>query len=297
MKRSARSRKAPAGAGSLLREGVAMTASAAMRNPAAVGGATAFAVTLAYVSANALWYQPHAHPSAYFTTRVVIGDAPSAERFADPAPTPPAPSFAPQRLRDPAPMQPRASRETDDIPALIANETTAAVPRGDDRVRLVQEVLKTLDLYAGDVDGLAGPQTGKAVERYQRIVGLEPTGQIDDRLLAQLGAGSRPASSQPGELAELPASAPVPYQKTVVSRDQQQAAAPQPAVARTGDPMVVRIQAGLRAFGHDGIELDGVVGARTRAAIREFQSLFGLPETGEPDAALFAKMREVGLTE
>jgi peptidoglycan hydrolase-like protein with peptidoglycan-binding domain len=59
---------------------------------------------------------------------------------------------------------------------------------------------------------------------------------------------------------------------------------------------IVRIQAGLKAFGNDGIELDGVVGARTRSAIREFQSLFGLPLTGEPDEALYAKMREIGLT-
>ena len=49
-------------------------------------------------------------------------------------------------------------------------------------------------------------------------------------------------------------------------------------------------------FGNDGIELDGVVGSRTRAAIKEFQTLFGLPVTGEPDEALYAKMRETGLT-
>ena len=48
--------------------------------------------------------------------------------------------------------------------------------------------------------------------------------------------------------------------------------------------MVQKIQAGLKAFGNDGMEIDGVIGAKTRAAIREFQSLFGLPVTGEPDA-------------
>ena len=40
------------------------------------------------------------------------------------------------------------------------------------------------------------------------------------------------------------------------------------------------------------MEIDGVIGAKTRAAIREFQSLFGLPVTGEPDQKLYAKMRE-----
>jgi len=57
------------------------------------------------------------------------------------------------------------------------------------------------------------------------------------------------------------------------------------------------VQAGLRAFGNDGIELDGVVGGRTRSAIREFQSLFGLPETGEADEATYTKMREIGLAD
>ena len=62
------------------------------------------------------------------------------------------------------------------------------------------------------------------------------------------------------------------------------------------DPMIQKIQAGLKAFGNDGMEIDGVMGSKTRAAIREFQSLFGLPVTGEPDQALYAKMREIGLT-
>jgi peptidoglycan hydrolase-like protein with peptidoglycan-binding domain len=52
----------------------------------------------------------------------------------------------------------------------------------------------------------------------------------------------------------------------------------------------------LKAFGQDGIEVDGIPGARTKNAIREFQSIFGLPVTGEPDQALYDKMREIGLT-
>jgi peptidoglycan hydrolase-like protein with peptidoglycan-binding domain len=58
----------------------------------------------------------------------------------------------------------------------------------------------------------------------------------------------------------------------------------------------MKIQAGLKAFGNDKIEIDGVMGNRTRAAIREFQSLFGLPVTGEPSEEVYAKMREIGLT-
>lgn len=73
-------------------------------------------------------------------------------------------------------------------------------------------------------------------------------------------------------------------------------AAESAAPAQSEDARILRIQAGLKAFGNDDMKLDGVVGARTRAAIKEFQSLFGLPETGEPDEAVYAKMREIGLT-
>jgi peptidoglycan hydrolase-like protein with peptidoglycan-binding domain len=59
----------------------------------------------------------------------------------------------------------------------------------------------------------------------------------------------------------------------------------------------MRIQAGLRAFGNDQIEIDGIVGAKTEAAIREFQSLFGLPVTGRPDPSVLAKMRDLGLAD
>jgi peptidoglycan hydrolase-like protein with peptidoglycan-binding domain len=290
MKRSARARSEPTGVSALLREGAALGAGVALRNPMAVGGTTAFLVTLAYVSANAMWYQPYPHPAAYFSTRVSIAPEPerqpAAERFAVPERAP-----AISQVR-------RQPQSADDVSALIENQTTGALPAGDPQVRLVQEVLHTLDLYSGPVDGLAGPQTAKAIERYQKIVGLAPSGRIDDALLLQLGAGQAADDGAPrvGEtLAPLPDAAPVPRQKQGAATGLQTAAAARPGAAPAGDPLVMRIQAGLRAFGHDAIELDGVTGARTRAAILEFQSLFGLPETGAADERLLAKMREVGL--
>ncbi|TIU66227.1 MAG: peptidoglycan-binding protein, partial [Mesorhizobium sp.] len=68
------------------------------------------------------------------------------------------------------------------------------------------------------------------------------------------------------------------------------------APVQAPDARIIKIQAGLKAFGNDDMQLDGVVGARTKAAIKEFQSLFGLPETGEPDEVVYVKMREIGLT-
>ena len=43
------------------------------------------------------------------------------------------------------------------------------------------------------------------------------------------------------------------------------------------------------------VEIDGKVGTSTKNAVSEFQKLFRLPVTGEPDAKLLAKMQEIGL--
>ena len=159
----------------------------------------------------------------------------------------------------------------------------AAQPKGDPQTEQVQAILKELNFYAGKVDGITGPNTRKAIEDYQSKMGMTITGTVDDELLEQLGAAPITAGI-------IPIPAP---RETVPEATEEFAPAldkPQP------DERIIRIQAGLKAFGNEDIEVDGVMGARTKAAIHEFQALFGLPETGEPDEAMYAKMREIGLT-
>src|SRR5918996_3157853 len=69
MARSAKQAKRSGGRGYALNSGVAALGGLISRNPVFVGGSTAFLVALLYVSANALWYQPHPHPGAFFATR------------------------------------------------------------------------------------------------------------------------------------------------------------------------------------------------------------------------------------
>ena len=254
MARSARrpEKKAPARRNALGSGAVAL-GSLVAANPVLVGGSTAFLVTLFYVSANALWYQPFPHTGAFFATR-------SIGHF-------------------PAPV-------TDEPETTINIERPAPplVPKSDPAVQQVQEILKTLGFYAGAVDGLQGPNTQKAVDAYRQKVGLA-AGGIDDALLEQLGATPTTAAvPHPTPRGQV---APTPTATGSVAPAQ-----PSPA----SDARIVKIQAGLKAFGNDDIKLDGMVGNRTKAAIKEFQALFGLPETGEPDEAVYAKMREIGLT-
>jgi len=244
--RSAKRRKAPANRASVLQKGAVALGDAVSRNPVLVGGSTAFLVTLFYVSANALWYQPFPHSGAFFATRS-IENFPSVEQVE---------------------------------PETTINIVRPEAPKGDPVVEQVQNILKHLGFYHGSADGLAGPATHDAVAAYQSKVGLEATGRIDDALLNQLGT------------APTAASVPTPTLRTETT-----SSIPATLAAMSPDAHIIKIQAGLKAFGNEDIQLDGVAGARTKAAIREFQAIFRLPVTGEADEAVYAKMREIGLTD
>ncbi|MAW85640.1 MAG: peptidoglycan-binding protein [Phyllobacteriaceae bacterium] len=247
-----------------------------MRNPLVVGGAVAFAVTLFYVSVNAVWYQPRAHGAPLFATRDFSGYR---------APAPADPVFQESRsrivIRDEEAVQPQSER-----------------PAGDPDLARVQSVLAGLKLYDGAVDGLNGPKTREAVMTYQRIIGLPPTGEISAQLLAQLDG--RRLAAVPDNVSLEPTGAvpaPTPRPAAVARDDAEPVPVPAVTVARApaADERIRRIQAGLRSFGNDQIVIDGLTGSRTRSAILEFQALFGLPETGDPDDAVVAKMKEIGL--
>lgn len=257
------------------------------RHRLVVGGLTAFAVTFAYVSANAVWYQPHAHGGVFFATRPPVSqqeqqsaDAETVIRIERET------AQDREATAQPVPAPAPEIEVVGTIPVPSAVEDAAPVAggmQGDPTVRDVQRILAELNLYSGQVDGLSGPQTEEAILAYRKMVGLAATPQIDAQLLNQLGAAPRATAAA--------AAPPVPRASPGTDMIETSSAAPRK------DAMVMRIQAGLRAFGNDGVEIDGVVGLKTSAAIREFQSLFGLPVTGQPDPALYAKMREIGLTE
>jgi len=61
------------------------------------------------------------------------------------------------------------------------------------------------------------------------------------------------------------------------------------------DPVVelTGLQHRLSNLGFDPGGIDGIMGPRTRAAIRQFQAKYGLPISGEPDDQTRGKLREV----
>jgi Putative peptidoglycan binding domain len=57
----------------------------------------------------------------------------------------------------------------------------------DNEIRSVQAALKRLGIYAGQVDGILGPDTRRAIEDYQIRANRPVTGQPDQSLNALLG--------------------------------------------------------------------------------------------------------------
>ena len=64
-----------------------------------------------------------------------------------------------------------------------------------------------------------------------------------------------------------------------------------PRRAAPADPVVFGLQSELMELGYYEGSIDGVTGARTRAAIRAYEAAHGLPESGRPTGALLARIR------
>lgn len=87
-----------------------------------------------------------------------------------------------------------------------ASERSGSIGQMDsDTISAIQESLKEAGHDVGAVDGIWGPKTEAALREFQEARGLEPTGTVDDRTLAELevdqrgagGFGAEPEGSAP----------------------------------------------------------------------------------------------------
>lgn len=227
-----------------------------------------------------------------------------------PAQTAPAESTAAVMAQNSKQFLAQFSDSIDDrLPALTA--------RADLDTARIQYRLTELGFYKGAIDGFSGPQTREAMERWFATQqkanppaapasasaapdGVEalPVAAINNVAVPKPRPQNaalkleKPAAKPAVEAAVLSTSSAMP---TVANRP---AAARPVAVTQTSAPSaqdVVRVQAGLKAFGNDRVPVDGVSNKATQDAVREFRKLFGLPINGDIDPALLGKMREIGL--
>ena len=78
----------------------------------------------------------------------------------------------------------------------VAQPALPALPRRGSRgeeVKQIQTVLKDRKLYEGNIDGIYGSQTEKAVIQFQKQMGLTPDGIVGPKTLSAMGLGDVPS--------------------------------------------------------------------------------------------------------
>lgn len=127
------------------------------------------------------------------------------------------------------------------LPATLTTSVSAAElksssPLTPRTIREAQEALKAKGRDPGPIDGVLGPRTVAALDAYQKAEGLATTGRLDAKTMASLGIQALPE----------------PRLRADHVRELQQA---------------------LTDRGYDPGQVDGVMGTRTRAALRKYAAV------------------------
>jgi peptidoglycan hydrolase-like protein with peptidoglycan-binding domain len=277
------------------------------RHPVIAGGIALFFGVFGFVTANALWYQPGAHPSPMLRTR-----DPAA-----PYQIPGRRSFLHAQQADAGNVTTFRIERQDSIsaPATPAPAGQAANLSTSQPSKLVADVQAELirhGLYDGVADGKPGSRTTAAILFFQEASGLAQTGAPSPELLAALkasNAANTPVAGRMSAAATVPADRPInvsasadaidPVAAAIQNADKNMRTGSVAAKAASGDAvnkvnLVMQIQKGLSNIAYSNVSIDGVAGEQTKAAIRRFQKHYRLPETGEPNVVVLKKLQDIG---
>lgn len=184
-----------------------------MRSPLTNSAIAALVVTTAMAGSNALYGQRHAHPAPLFSPAI------ESEMSTDIEPVIPKTRPKSFVMNTPAKVQRQL--------ALAAPVDTQSSPIGNKDVFEVQRKLERLQLFTGTVDGYYGPQTARALKKFEELRGLKPTGELtrgtiemvlaaplstpEAKPVAPVAAPAAPVQQRPAATVTLPTlqSAPV----------------------------------------------------------------------------------------
>lgn len=215
-----------------------------MRSPLTNSAIAALVVTTAMAGSNALYGQRHAHPAPLFN-----------------------PAIESQMSTDIEPVFPKTRPKSFvmNAPAKVQRQLASAAPMdtlngpiGNKDVFEVQRKLERLQLFTGTVDGYYGPQTARAIKKFEELRGLKPTGELtrdtiemvlaaplstpEAKPVAPVAVPAAPLEEKPAATVTLPTlrSAPVEMELPAANkvRPQSLAAIEQPK------PLVSNIQTG-----------------------------------------------------
>jgi hypothetical protein len=160
--------------------------------PGEAFGSLAALLAVGYVSVNALSLQKHAHPAPILPKAAAQLARAEAVPAARPlvVPAQPAEAAAPAASEKPEPKRPEKPASRDAIGDILrADDTTASVtPKAVDTVAQAQRALSKLGYGAIKADGLMGPATKAAIEKFERDKKLPVTGEASGRTLRELAA-------------------------------------------------------------------------------------------------------------
>ncbi len=145
---------------------------------------------------------------------------------------------------------------------LKETEVIGTVAGYNPRVKEIQEILKYAHFYSGSADGFMGSRTRRAIKEFQKAKGLQVTGRIDQVTFLAL--------NRQGEMIK---SAPEPPQPQPVKEE------PPKEVSESPDE-IKQTQSALSKAGFYKGNIDGIMGARTKKAIKDFQRSRGLKADG-----------------
>jgi peptidoglycan hydrolase-like protein with peptidoglycan-binding domain len=156
-------------------------------------------------------------------------------------------------------------------------------------IKQVQRGLASRGLYQGKIDGVAGLKTEAALRNFQVQQGL-PTGGLDQRTANALGVDGKrqPVAGTQTERAETGTAAPSTNDQRVVNQKPPVAGMDMSTLSAE---QIKQVQQYLQQVGYYRGEIDGVMGARTRAALQRFfqhqSQLAAQGKIGEPVLGLF----------
>ncbi|MCA1441538.1 peptidoglycan-binding protein [Ensifer sp. IC4062] len=303
-KRAARNRPGLALRGlAVAARGLAFTGRMLARHPVGAGGSAAFVIVFSFVAANAMWYQHGAHPSPLLRTRIPLVGPEVAERLAAANGEPVEPrnvtTFVIEREGAERPANGDHATTAQSEPGEQAKTASATHAAASTLVADVQRELARLGLYDGAPDGHTGPKTSAAILRFEKQAGGVQSGEASDELLQALRAtadtglavatpGDRPYSAPKATPAEVD-----PVAAAIRTAEEDGTLLPRADIPASSE-MVESIQKGLSNLAYADIVVDGVAGDQTRAAIRHFEKHYRLPQTGEPNAKVLKKLKEIG---
>lgn len=171
-----------------------------MRSPLTNSAIAALVVTSAMAGSNALFGQQHEHPSPLFTPAI------ESEMSTDIEPV--IPKTRPKSFVMNAPAK---------VQRLVVAPTQAdkqGGPIGNKDVFEVQRKLERLQLFTGTIDGYYGPQTARAIKKFEEQRGLKPTGELT-RATIELVLAAPLATPEAQPVAPAPAAAEPPAAMTL----------------------------------------------------------------------------------